>query len=48
VAPKARDKVAMRGKVLTWTPHQTSDYYFDFLQSLGAERGEYVAGYTVA
>ena len=48
VAPKPSDKVAIGGKVLTWTPHQTSDYYIDFLQSFGAERGEYVAGYAVA
>ena len=47
-APNARHKVAIGGKVLTWTPHQTSDYYIDFLQSFGAERGEYVAGYAVA
>jgi hypothetical protein len=47
-APNAGDKVAIGGKVLTWTPHQTSDYYIDFLQSFGAERGEYVAGYAVA
>ena len=46
-APNAGDKVAIGGKVLTWTPHQTSDYYIDFLQSFGAERGEYVAGYAV-
>ena len=48
VAPKARDKVAIGGKVLTWTPHQTSDDYIDFLQSFVAKRGEYVAGYAVA
>ena len=47
-APNARHKVAIGGKVLTWTPHQTSDYYIDFLQSFDAKRGEYVAGYAVA
>ncbi len=36
------------GKELTWKAHQTSDYFIDFLQSFGKERGEYVAGYAVA
>jgi hypothetical protein len=48
VTPKANDKVTIGGKELAWTPHQTSDYYIDFLQSFGKERGEYVAGYAVA
>ena len=46
--PKAGDKVAVGGKALTWTAHQTSDYFIDFLQAFGKERGEYVAGYAVA
>ena len=48
LSPKAGDKVAVGGKVLTWTAHQTDDYFIDFLKSFGAERGEYVAGYAVA
>ena len=47
-APKPGERVTLGGKVLTWTPHQASDYYIDFLQAFGAERGEYVAGYAVA
>ena len=46
--PKAGDKVTVGGAELTWTPHQTDDYFIDFLKSFGKERGEYVAGYAVA
>jgi hypothetical protein len=48
VTPKADDKVTVGGKELAWKAHQTSDYFIDFLQSFGKERGEYVAGYAVA
>jgi uncharacterized Zn ribbon protein len=48
IKPKPDDKVNVAGKILTWKPHQTSDYFIDFLQSFGAERGEDVAGYAVA
>ena len=48
IAPKAGDKVTVGGSELTWRAHQTSDYFIDFLQSFGKERGEYVAGYAVA
>jgi hypothetical protein len=48
VKPKAGDKVTVGGKELTWTAHKTSDFFIDFLQSFGKERGEYVAGYAVA
>jgi hypothetical protein len=48
VKPKADDKVSVGGKDLAWKAHQTSDYFIDFLQSFGKERGEYVAGYAVA
>ena len=34
--------------VMTWAPHQTTDYYIDFLQAFGKARGEYVAAYAVA
>ena len=47
--PKAGDVVTVGpGQSVTWTPHQTSDYFIDFLQSFGKTRGEYVAGYAVA
>lgn len=48
IKPKPNDKVNVEGKILTWTPHQTTDYYIDFRQSFGAERGEDAAGYAVA
>jgi uncharacterized Zn ribbon protein len=48
ITPKAGDSVTVGGKPLTWKAHQTSDYFVDFLQSFGKERGEYVAGYAVA
>jgi len=47
--PKAGDVVSVGpGQSVTWTAHQTSDYFIDFLQSFGKTRGEYVAGYAVA
>jgi hypothetical protein len=48
IKPKANEKVNVNGKILSWTPHQTSDFFIDFLNSFGAERGEDVAGYAVA
>jgi hypothetical protein len=48
IAPKAGDKVTVGGRELSWKAHQTSDYFIDFLQSFGKERGEYVAGYAVS
>ena len=48
VTPKADDKVTIGGKEIAWRAHQTSDFFIDFLQSFGKERGEYVAGYAVA
>ena len=42
VKPKPDEKMNVGGKILTWKPHQTSDYFIDFLQAFGAERGEYV------
>lgn len=48
VTPRAGDKVTVGSTELTWRAHQTSDYFIDFLQSFGKERGEYVAGYAVA
>jgi hypothetical protein len=46
--PKPGDKVNVDGKILTWTAHQTSDYFIDFLKSFGAQRGEDAAGYAIA
>jgi hypothetical protein len=48
IKPRAGDKVTVGGRELTWTAHQTSDFFIDFLQSFGKERGEYVAAYAVA
>jgi hypothetical protein len=48
ITPKPNEEVKVGGKALTWTPHQTSHFFIDFLQSFGAERGEDVAGYAVA
>ena len=48
IAPKADDKATVGGKPLAWKAHQTPDYFIDFLQAFGKERGEYVAGYAVA
>lgn len=46
--PKPGDKVGFAGGQGTWTAHQTSDYFIDFLQAFGASRGEYAAAYAVA
>jgi hypothetical protein len=49
IRPKAGEAVAVGpGQSVTWTAHQTSDYFIDFLQSFGKARGDYVAGYAVA
>jgi hypothetical protein len=48
VRPKADDKVMIGGREFVWKAHQTSDFFIDFLQSFGKERGEYVVGYAVA
>ncbi len=48
VSPKAGDKVTVGSAPLVWTAHQTPDFFIDFLQAFGKERGEYVAGYAVA
>jgi hypothetical protein len=48
IQPKPDQKVNVGGKILTWTPHQTTDYFIDFLKSFGTERGEDAAGYAVA
>ena len=48
ITPKAGDKVNVNGKDLVWKAHKTSDFFIDFLQAFGKERGEDVAGYAVA
>jgi len=48
IHPKAGDKAKIEGKDLAWTAHKTADFYIDFLQSFGKERGEDVAAYAVA
>ena len=48
ITPKAGDKVKVDGKELTWTAHKTADFFIDFLQSFGKERGEDVCAYAVA
>ena len=48
IKPKAEDKVTVGSTSLAWKAHQTSDFFIDFLQAFGKERGEYVAGYAVA
>jgi hypothetical protein len=48
VRPKAGDKVAIGGRELAWQEHKAGNYYIDFLQSFGKEKGEYVIGYAVA
>src|SRR5262245_28376449 len=48
VKPKPGEKVNVGGKILSWTPHQASDLFIDFLKAFGAERGEDVAAYAVA
>ena len=48
IKPKPDEKVNVDGKILAWKPHQTSDYFVDFRQAFGTERGEDVAGYAVA
>lgn len=48
IKPKPDEKVNVGGKILTWKPHTTSDFFIDFLQAFGKERGEYVTAYAVA
>ena len=48
IKPKPGEVVKVGLDNMTWTAHQTSDYYVDFLQAFGRARGEYVAAYAVA
>lgn len=46
--PKEGDKETVDGKAVAWKSHKTADYFIDFLESFGKERGEDVCGYAVA
>ena len=46
--PKAGDKERFDGKDIAWKAHKTADFFIDFLESFGKERGEDVCGYAVA
>ena len=46
--PKEGDKTKVDGKELTWKAHKTADYYIDFLEAFGKERGEDACAYAVA
>ena len=46
--PKEGEKTKVDGKELAWKAHKTADFYIDFLESFGKERGEDVCGYAVA
>jgi hypothetical protein len=48
IKPKAGETVKVDGKDLAWKAHQTGEFYIDFLESFGKERGENVCGYAVA
>lgn len=48
ITPKADDKVNVNGKDMTWRAYQTADFFIDFLQGFGQERGEDAAAYAVA
>ena len=48
IKPKADDKVKAEGKDLVWKAHKTADFFIDFLESFGKERGEDVCAYAVA
>ncbi len=48
VKPKAGDPAKAGATELKWAAHKTADFYIDFLESFGKERGEDVVGYAVA
>lgn len=48
IKPKAGEKVKAGGKDLIWTAHKTADFFIDFRESFGKERGEDAAAYAVA
>src|SRR5436190_23969506 len=48
IKPKADEKVKVEGKDLVWKAHKTADFFIDFLESFGKERGEDACAYAVA
>jgi len=48
IKPKAGEQHRIDGKDLTWKAHKTADFFIDFLESFGKERGEDVCAYAVA
>lgn len=48
IKPKAGDKERFDGKDVLWKTHKTADFFIDFLEGFGKERGEDVCGYAVA
>src|SRR6185295_14503662 len=44
--PKEGDKTKVDAKELAWKAHQTKDFYIDFLESFGKERGEDACAYA--
>jgi hypothetical protein len=48
IKPRAGDKAMVATTELTWKPHSAPDFFIDFLQAFGKERGEQVAAYAVA
>jgi hypothetical protein len=48
IKPKAGDTAMVAGTELTWKAHTAPDFFIDFLQAFGKDRGEQVAAYAVA
>jgi hypothetical protein len=46
--PRPESRILVAGQPMTWTPHQTQDYFIDFRQSFDRENGEYAIGYAAA
>jgi uncharacterized Zn ribbon protein len=47
IKPKAGEKMKFDGKEIAWKAHKTADFFIDFLESFGKERGEDAAAYAV-
>ena len=48
IKPKAGDKEKIDGKDLAWRAHKTAEFFIDFLESFGKDRGTDVCAYAVA
>ena len=48
IKPRAEETVNVGGRTLAWKSHATTDFFIDFRESFGKERGEDAAGYAVA